>query len=61
VEEFVDNRRMRINMNKTKVVITGEPQKVMHKAVTWPCRLVKIAKDPKLIATETKHVLIVFF
>jgi len=28
---------MRVNMNKTKVMISGEQQKVMHKAVRWPC------------------------
>ena len=28
---------MRVNMNKTKVMINGEWQKVMQKAVRWPC------------------------
>ena len=28
---------MRVNMNKTKVMITGERQKVRQKAVRWPC------------------------
>jgi len=28
---------MRVNMNKTKVMISGEQQKVMQKAVRWPC------------------------
>jgi len=28
---------MRVNMNKTKVMITGERQKVMQTAVRWPC------------------------
>jgi len=28
---------MRVNMNKIKVMISGEWQKVMHKAVRWPC------------------------
>jgi len=28
---------MRVNMNKTKVMISGEWQKVMEKAVRWPC------------------------
>ena len=27
---------MRVNMNKTKVMISGR-QKVRHKAVRWPC------------------------
>jgi len=28
---------MRVYMNKTKVMITGEWQKVMQKAVRWQC------------------------
>jgi len=32
----VENRGMRVNTNKTKVMITGERQKVMQKAVRWP-------------------------
>jgi len=28
---------MRVNMNKTKVLISGERQKVMQKAARWPC------------------------
>ena len=28
---------MRVNMNKSKVMISGERQKVMQKAVRWPC------------------------
>jgi len=28
---------MRVNMNKTKVMISEERQKVMQKAVRWPC------------------------
>jgi len=28
---------MRVNMNKTKVMISGEWQKVMQKAARWPC------------------------
>ena len=28
---------MRVNMNKTKVMISGERQKVRQKAVRWPC------------------------
>jgi len=33
----VANRGMRVNMNKTKVMITGEWQNVTQKAVRWPC------------------------
>jgi len=28
---------MRVNMSKSKVTISGEQQKVMQKAVRWPC------------------------
>jgi len=28
---------MRVNMNKTKVMISGERQKLTQKAVRWPC------------------------
>ena len=35
-KDFVENSGMRVNMNKTKVVISGEWQKVMQKAVRWP-------------------------
>jgi len=34
--DFVENRGMRINMIKTKVMINGEWQKVTQKAVRWP-------------------------
>jgi len=34
---FMENRGMRVNMNKTKVMISGEWQKVTQKAVRWPC------------------------
>jgi len=33
----MQNRGVRVNMNKTKVMISGEWQKVMQKAVRWPC------------------------
>ena len=28
---------MRVNKNKTKVMISGEEQKVMQKVARWPC------------------------
>jgi len=37
VKDNVENRDMRVNMNKTKVMISGEQQKVMQKAARWPC------------------------
>jgi len=36
-KDFVENRDMSVNMNKTKVMISGDWQKVMQKAVRWPC------------------------
>ena len=33
----VENRGMRVNMNKTNIMISEERQKVMQKAVRWPC------------------------
>jgi len=36
-KDNMENRGMRVNMNKTKVMISGKPQKVMQKAASWPC------------------------
>jgi len=36
-KDNADNRGMTANMNKTNFMISGEWQKVMHKAVRWPC------------------------
>jgi len=33
----VENRGMRVNINKTKVIISGERQKPEQKAARWPC------------------------
>jgi len=33
----VENRAMRVNINKTNVMINGECQKTVQKAATWPC------------------------
>ena len=33
----MENKGMRVNMNKTKVMISEERQKVTQKAVRWPC------------------------
>ena len=40
LSEWKDNmekRFMRVNMNKTKVMVSGEWQKIMQKALRWPC------------------------
>jgi len=39
-KDNVESTDVRVNMNKTKVVISGECQKVMQKLVRWPCRSV---------------------
>ena len=36
-KDNVESKHMRVNMNKTKVIISGERQKVRQKAVRWPC------------------------
>jgi len=36
-KNFVENRGMRGNVNKTKVITSGECQKVTQTAVRWPC------------------------
>jgi len=36
-KDNVDCKGMRVSMNKTKVMISGERQKVRQKAVRWPC------------------------
>jgi len=36
-KDNLENRGMRVNMNETKVMISGEQQKVTQKAVRWPC------------------------
>jgi len=36
-KDNVENRHMRVNMNKTKVMISGERQKLLQKAAKWPC------------------------
>ena len=33
----VENRCMRVNINKTEVMISGERQKPLQKAARWPC------------------------
>jgi len=35
-KDNVENRGMSVNVNKTKVMISGEWQKVTQKAVRWP-------------------------
>ena len=36
-KDNVENRGMGVNMNKTKVMISEERQKLMQKTARWPC------------------------
>ena len=36
-KENVETKGMRVNMNKAKVMISGERQMVWQKAARWPC------------------------
>jgi len=36
-KDNVESKGIKVNMNKTKVMISGERQKVRQKAVRWPC------------------------
>ena len=36
-KDNVESKGMRVKMNKTKVMISGERQTVRQKAVRWPC------------------------
>ena len=36
-KDNADSKGMRLNINKTKVMISGERQKVRQKAERWPC------------------------
>ena len=38
-KENVESKGMRVNMNKTKVMISGEHQIVWQKAARWPCEV----------------------
>ena len=35
--KIMESKGMRVNMNITKVMISGERQKVRQRAVRWPC------------------------
>jgi len=48
-KDNVENRGMRVNMNTTKVMISVEWQKVVQKAVRWPCGVCGTGIGNKLI------------
>jgi len=44
-KDNVESKGMRVSLNKSKVMINGERQKVRQKAVRWPCgSAVKVLK-----------------
>ena len=36
-KDNVESKGKRVNMNRTKVMVSGERQKVRQKAARWPC------------------------
>jgi len=36
-KDNMENRGIRVNMSKTKVMVSGERQKPLQKAARWPC------------------------
>jgi len=38
-KDNVESKGMRVSMNTTKVMISGERQKLRQKAARWPCRV----------------------
>ena len=38
-KDNVESKDMRVSMNKTKVMVSAERQKVHQKAVRWPCEV----------------------
>jgi len=51
----VENRGMRVNMNKTKVMISGERQKPVQKAARWPCGVCDRVVDSNSIQCTSCH------
>jgi len=53
-KDFVENRGMRVNMNKTKVMISGEWQKEMQKALRlYVVEVLVIIRRSVLVVSET--------
>jgi len=48
-KDNMESQGMRVNMNKTKVMISGERQKVRQNAVRWPCGVCSIGVVSKFI------------
>jgi len=47
---------MRVNMNKTKVMISGERQKVRQKAVTWPCGVCSKSVNSSVLVARNRYI-----
>ena len=48
----VENRGMRVSMNKNKVMIGGERQKPVQKAARWPCGVCGRASAEVLVVIQ---------
>jgi len=44
-KDNVENRGIRVNMNKTEVIMNGERQKQEQKAVRWPCGVCGVSSN----------------
>ena len=51
----VENRGMRVNIDKTKVMISGERQKPVQKAARWPCGVCCRGVGSNSIQCTTSH------
>ena len=55
-KDNVESKGMRVNMNKTKVMISGERQKVRQEAVSWPCRVcIKCGNVILAVSVKNRH------
>ena len=54
-KNHVENRDMRVNMNKTKVMISGERQKPLQKAARWPFGVCGRGVSSNLIQCTSCH------
>ena len=56
----MENRGIRVNMNKTKVMISGERQKQVQKVVRWPCgvcgRGVSSVNQYNVLAVRSRYI-----
>jgi len=55
-KDNVENKVMKINMNKIKVIISGKRQMVTQKDVRWPCSVCSKGIGSKSIQCTTTTV-----